>query len=192
MPLRVLIEPRRGASYDDLLAVAQRTGETGFDAFSRSDHCLAMGGDRLLGPTDAWGTLAGLARDTSRIRVGTLMSAATFRLPGPLALSVAQHEAEHTAYGVPFLPLGERFDRYEEQLEIVTGLWSTPVGADVRPRGPAPPARRVLGAARARAARRRAGDRGRARRTSVLAAWHAAESTVPFSSVGPRRWRRLG
>jgi len=143
--LRIFTEPQMGATYDDLLAVARRTEETGFDAFFRSDHYLTMGGDGLPGPTDAWVTLAGLARETSRIRLGTLMTAGTFRLPGPLAISVAQvdqmsggrvefgigagwFEAEHTAYGIPFPSLGERFDRYEEQLAVVTGLWSTPAG----------------------------------------------------------------
>jgi F420-dependent oxidoreductase-like protein len=134
-----------GATYDELLAVARRAEETGFDAFFRSDHYLTMGGDGLPGPTDAWLTLAGLARETERIRLGTLMSAATFRLPGPLAISVAQvdqmsggrvelgigagwFEAEHTAYGIPFPELGERFDRYEEQVAVITGLWGTPPG----------------------------------------------------------------
>jgi F420-dependent oxidoreductase-like protein len=143
--LRIFTEPQMGATYDDLLAVARRTEETGFDAFFRSDHYLTMGGDGLPGPTDAWVTLAGLARETSRIRLGTLMTAATFRLPGPLAISVAQvdqmsggrvelgigagwFEAEHTAYGIPFPPLGERFHRFEEQLAVVTGLWGTPPG----------------------------------------------------------------
>jgi F420-dependent oxidoreductase-like protein len=143
--LRIFTEPQMGATYDDLLAVARRTEETGFDAFFRSDHYLTMGGDGLPGPTDAWATLAGLARETSRIRLGTLMTAATFRLPGPLAITVAQVDQmsrgrvelgigagwfadEHTAYGIPFPSLGERFDRYEEQLAIVTGLWNTPVG----------------------------------------------------------------
>ena len=124
MQLRVFTEPQQGATYDDLLAVAQRTEETGFDAFFRSDHYLAMGGDGLPGPTDAWVTLAGLARETSRIRLGTLMTAATFRLPGPLAISVAQVDQmsggrvelgigsgwfaqEHAAYGIPFPSLGE-------------------------------------------------------------------------------------
>ncbi|MFC7571793.1 LLM class flavin-dependent oxidoreductase [Klenkia terrae] len=119
MQLRVFTEPQQGATYDDLLAVARRAEETGFDAFFRSDHYLAMGGDGLPGPTDAWLTLAGLARETSTIRLGTLMTAGTFRLPGPLAISVAQvdqmsggrvelglgsgwFEAEHTAYGIPF------------------------------------------------------------------------------------------
>ncbi|RBY95527.1 LLM class F420-dependent oxidoreductase [Blastococcus sp. TF02-8] len=145
MQLRIFTEPQMGATYDDLLAVARRTEETGFDAFFRSDHYLTMGGDGLPGPTDAWITLAGLARETRRIRLGTLMTAGTFRLPGPLAISVAQvdqmsggrvelgigsgwFEAEHTAYGIPFPSLGERFDRYEEQLAVLTGLWRTPVG----------------------------------------------------------------
>jgi F420-dependent oxidoreductase-like protein len=143
--LRIFTEPQMGATYDDLLAVARRAEETGFDAFFRSDHYLTMGGDGLPGPTDAWVTLAGLARETSRIRLGTLMTAATFRLPGPLAISVAQvdqmsggrvelgigagwFEAEHSAYGIPFPELGERFDRYEEQVAIVSGLWNTPPG----------------------------------------------------------------
>jgi F420-dependent oxidoreductase-like protein len=134
-----------GATYDDLLAVARRTEETGFDAFFRSDHYLTMGGTGLPGPTDAWVTLGGLARETSRIRLGTLMTAATFRLPGPLAISVAQVDQmsggrvelgigagwfaeEHSAYGIPFPEVGERFDRYEEQLAVISGLWNTPVG----------------------------------------------------------------
>jgi F420-dependent oxidoreductase-like protein len=143
--LRIFTEPQMGATYDDLLAVARRTEEDGFDAFFRSDHYLTMGGDGLPGPTDAWVTLGGLARETSRIRLGTLMTAATFRLPGPLAISVAQvdqmsggrvefgigagwFEAEHTAYGIPFPELDERFDRYEEQVAVLTGLWGTPAG----------------------------------------------------------------
>ncbi|MGI5156045.1 LLM class F420-dependent oxidoreductase [Microbispora sp. CA-102843] len=142
MKLRIFTEPQQGASYDDLLRVAQAAERLGFDAFFRSDHYLRMGdGDPAPGPTDAWISLAGLARETSRIRLGTLVSAATFRLPGPLAISVAQvdqmsggrvelglgtgwFEEEHTAYGIPFPSLGERFERLEEQLEIVTGLWA--------------------------------------------------------------------
>src|SRR6188472_2383486 len=134
-----------GATYDDLLAVARRTEETGFDAFFRSDHYLTMGGDGLPGPTDAWVTLAGLARETSRIRLGTLMTAATFRHPGPLAIQVAQVDQmsggrvefgigagwfaqEHAAYGIPFPDTRERFDRFEEQLAVITGLWATAEG----------------------------------------------------------------
>ncbi len=144
--LRIFTEPQQGASYDDLLAVAQRAERLGFGAFFRSDHFLVMGdGDGMPGPTDAWITLAGLARETTTIRLGTLVTSATFRRPGPLAISVAGvdqmsggrvelglgagwFEAEHAAYGIPFPPLGERFDRLEEQLEVITGLWSTPVG----------------------------------------------------------------
>lgn len=143
MDLRIFTEPQQGASYDDLLRVAQATEAAGYDAFFRSDHLLAMGdASGEPGPTDAWVTLAGLARETSRIRLGTLVSSATFRLPGPLAVSVAQvdqmsggraelglgsgwFEDEHAAYGIPFPALGERFDRLAEQLEIVTGLWGT-------------------------------------------------------------------
>ncbi|HEU5153018.1 MAG TPA: LLM class F420-dependent oxidoreductase [Iamia sp.] len=146
MDLRIFTEPQQGASYDDLLAVATLAEELGFDAFFRSDHYQRMGGGSPLpGPTDAWITLAGLARDTSTIRLGTLVTAGTFRLPGPLAISVATVDAmsggrvelglgsgwfeeEHTSYGIPFGSVKERFDRYEEQLAIITGLWATPEG----------------------------------------------------------------
>src|SRR3954447_3909586 len=146
MKLRIFTEPQQGATYDDLLAVARLSEELGFDAFFRSDHFLKMGGvDGRPGPTDAWVTLGGLARDTSRIRLGTLVTSATFRLPGPLAIAVAEVDAmsggrielglgsgwfsaEHTAYGIPFPPVGERFDRLTEQLEIIDGLWRTPAG----------------------------------------------------------------
>ncbi|WP_447646153.1 LLM class flavin-dependent oxidoreductase [Nocardioides zeae] len=146
MDLRIFTEPQQGATYDDLLAVAQETERLGFDAFFRSDHYLHMSGDGLPGPTDAWTTLAGLARETSTIRLGTLMTSATFRHPGVLAIQVAQvdqmsggrvelglgagwFEGEHAAYGIPFPDTRERFDRYAEQLEIVTGLWATPEGS---------------------------------------------------------------
>src|SRR6187399_3170111 len=121
--LSIFTEPQQGATYDAQLAVARRAEQLGFGAFFRSDHYLAMGprldAGGLPGPTDAWVTLAGLARDTSRIRLGTLVSPATFRLPGPLAISVAQVDAmsggrvelglgsgwfdrEHAAFGIPF------------------------------------------------------------------------------------------
>lgn len=144
MDLRIFTEPQQGASYDDILAVAKATEDLGFDGFFRSDHYLRMGqGDGLPGPTDAWTTLAGLARETSRIRLGTLVSSVTYRQPGVLAIQVAQVDqmsggrvelglgtgwfaAEHAAYGIPFPE--KRFGLLEEQLEIVTGLWRTPVG----------------------------------------------------------------
>jgi F420-dependent oxidoreductase-like protein len=153
MQLRIVTEPQQGASYDDQLLVAKAAETLGFDAFFRSDHFLSMGtASGLPGPTDAWVTLAGLARDTSTIRLGTLVTAATFRLPGPLAVAVAEvdamssgrvelglgagwYEAEHNAYGVPFPSTAERFDRLEEQLAVITGIWRTPVGEKFNYRG---------------------------------------------------------
>ncbi|TQL68050.1 F420-dependent oxidoreductase-like protein [Nocardioides albertanoniae] len=146
MELRIFTEPQQGASYADILAVAQKAEELGFGAFFRSDHYLKMGdGDGLPGPSDAWTTLAGLARETSTIRLGTLVTSATFRLPGVLAIQAANvddmsdgrielglgagwFQEEHDAYGIAFPALGERFDRLEEQLEIITGLWATEPG----------------------------------------------------------------
>ena len=146
MRVRIFTEPQQGATYDELLAIARVSEELGFDAFFRSDHFLRMGsGAGEPGPSDAWATLAGLAVETSRIRLGTLVTSATFRLPGPLAITVAGidemsggrvelglgagwFDAEHTAYGIPFPPTRERFDRLEEQLAIITGLWETPAG----------------------------------------------------------------
>ena len=202
MDLRIFTEPQQGASYDTLLAAARATEAAGFSAFFRSDHYLKMGdADGLPGPTDAWVTLAGLARETDSIRLGTLVTAATFRLPGPLAISVAQVDAmsggrvdlgigtgwyddEHRAYGIPFPPLRERFEVLEEQLEILTGLWRTPVGETFDFDGlhhqisgsPAlpkpvqdggPPI--IIGG-------------GGARKTPALAARFAAEFNLPFAS----------
>jgi F420-dependent oxidoreductase-like protein len=145
MRLRIFVEPQQGASYQQQVTMAQAAESAGFDAFFRSDHFLAMGGDGLPGPTDAWLTLGGIARETDRIRLGTMVTSATFRLPGLLAIQVAQvddmsggraelglgagwYDAEHSAHGVPFQPLGERFERLEEQLAILTGFWEVPVG----------------------------------------------------------------
>ena len=146
MDFRIFTEPQQGATYSDLLAAALTTEKSGFDGFFRSDHWLTMGeNDGLPGPTDAWVTLGGLARETTKIRLGTLVNSATFRLPGPLAITVAQvdemssgrielglgagwYEGEHSAYGIPFPALGKRFEILEEQLEVITGLWSTAPG----------------------------------------------------------------
>lgn len=141
----VFTEPQQGASYDTQLAFAQAAERHGFDGFFRSDHYLKMGDffDGMPGPTDAWTTLAGLARETSTIRLGTLVSSVTYRYPGLLAIQIAQvdqmsggrvelglgtgwYEDEHRAYGIPFPP--KRFGLLEEQLEILTGLWGTPAG----------------------------------------------------------------
>src|SRR5256714_6285809 len=203
MQLRIFTEPQQGASYEDLLAMAQTADETGFDAFFRSDHYLRMGtGNGEPGPTDAWITLAGMARETTRIRLGTLLSSATFRLPGPLAVTVAQvdamsggrvelglgtgwFEGEHLAYGIPFSLLGERFERLEEQLAVITGLWTTPLGERFSFTGrhyqledspalpkpvqqPHPPV--IVGG-------------GGAKRTPALAAKFAAEFNLPFQPL---------
>ncbi len=202
MELRIFTEPQQGASYDDLLRVAKTAEDAGYGAFFRSDHYLKMGSvEGLPGPTDPWITFAGLARDTSTIRLGTLMTAATFRYPGPLAISVAQvdqmsggrvefgigagwYEAEHTAYGIPFPSLGERFERYEEQLAIITGLWETPLGGTFSFEGkhysltdspalPKPAQERVPVLI---------GGTG-AKRTPALAASYATEFNLPFVGI---------
>ncbi|WP_112263572.1 LLM class F420-dependent oxidoreductase [Lentzea terrae] len=202
MELRIFTEPQQGASYDDLLRVARTAEDAGYGAFFRSDHYLKMGSvDGLPGPTDPWITFAGLARDTSTIRLGTLMTAATFRYPGPLAISVAQvdqmsggrvefgigagwYEAEHAAYGIPFPSLGARFERYEEQLAIITGLWETPLGGTFSFEGkhysltdspalPKPAQERVPVLI---------GGTG-VRRTPALAASYATEFNLPFAGI---------
>ncbi|MEV6574681.1 LLM class F420-dependent oxidoreductase [Streptomyces sp. NPDC051577] len=200
MDLRIFTEPQQGASYETLLTVAKATEDLGFDAFFRSDHYLRMGSaDGLPGPTDAWITLAGLARETKRIRLGTLMTAGTFRLPGVLAIQVAQvdqmsggrvelglgagwFEDEHKAYGIPFPT--ERMARLEEQLAIVTGLWATAPGATFDYRGthyqlekspalPKPAQAKVPVLI---------GGHG-AKRTPRLAARYADEFNMPFASI---------
>ncbi|MFD5941279.1 LLM class F420-dependent oxidoreductase [Streptomyces griseus] len=200
MDLRIFTEPQQGADYDTLLTVAKAAEDLGFDAFYRSDHYLRMGsGDGLPGPTDAWITLAGLARETRRIRLGTLMTAGTFRLPGVLAIQVAQvdqmsggrvelglgagwFEEEHKAYGIPFPK--EKFGRLEEQLAIVTGLWATEVGATFSydgtyyqltdsPALPKPAQAKVPVLI---------GGHG-ATRTPRLAAQYADEFNIPFASL---------
>jgi len=210
MLLRIFTEPQQGATHDQLLAVARRTEDLGFDAFFRSDHYLLMG-DRDPGPggSDAWITLAALARETSRIRLGTLVTPVTFRRPGVLAITVAQvdamsggrvelglgtgwYDAEHTAYGIPFPPMAARFDDLEEQLAILRGLWSTPVGETFSHSGalhtvvespglpkpvqrPHPPI--IVGGFGAR-------------RTPMLAARHAAEFNLPFADLDTFRAAR--
>jgi F420-dependent oxidoreductase-like protein len=200
MDLRIFTEPQQGASYDTLLTVAKATEDLGFDAVFRSDHYLPMGSaDGLPGPTDAWITLAGLARETKRIRLGTLMTAGTFRLPGVLAIQVAQvdqmsggrvelglgagwFEEEHKAYGIPFPK--ERFARLEEQLAIVTGLWAMEVGKTFSYEGayyqlvdsPALP-KPALGKLPVLI-----GGHG-ATRTPRLAARYADEFNIPFASI---------
>jgi F420-dependent oxidoreductase-like protein len=206
MRLTVFVEPQQGASYDDQLRVARHAEASGFEGFFRSDHFVAFSGDGLPGPTDAWATLAALARETSSIRLGTMVTSATFRLPGPLAIAVAQVDAmsggrvdlglgagwfeqEHKAYGIPFPPTKERFDKLEEQLAIITGLWATPLGQRFGFQGawydvvdspalpkpvqtPGPPV--IVGGAGPR-------------RTPALAARFADEYNAPFQSLAATR-----
>jgi len=147
MDLRIFTEPQQGASHADLLAVARATREGGFSAFFRSDHVLSMG-DRtgLPGPSESFVNLGAIASQVPDIRLGTLVTSATFRHPSMTAIAVAQvddisggrmelgigsgwYEAEHKAYGLDYgTGFGERFDRLTEQLEIITGLWATPIG----------------------------------------------------------------
>ena len=202
MRLVTFIEPQLGATYDQQRRVARLSEDLGFDGFFRSDHFTgdSVSDDRRPGPTDSWVTLGAIAVQTSRIRIGTLVSSATFRLPGPLAITVAQVdemsggrvelglgggwlEREHTAYGIPFPPTGERFDRLEEQLEIVTGLWAAEAPYTFQGRHyqltdspalpkpvqtPRPP---VI-----------VGGKGK-KRTPALAARFADEFNAPFSSL---------
>lgn len=215
MSLRICVftEPHRGADYEDQRRFAQLVEAGGFEGFFRADHYQTMGADPgLPGPTDAWLTLGALARETSRIRLGTLVTSATFRLPGPLAVMVAQvdrmsggrvelglgagwYEREHTSYGIPFPPAPERFDRLEEQLQVITGLWRTPVGesfshhgdhyrlvdAPALPRPVQVPGPPII-----------VGGRG-PKRTPELAARYADEFNMPFKSVAEtaRAYRRV-
>jgi F420-dependent oxidoreductase-like protein len=203
MDLRIFTEPQFGASYDQQLRLARASEDAGFDAYFRSDHLLSFMGDGEPGPTDTWTTMAGLARDTSRIRLGTLVTSATFRHPGMLALTVTQVDAmsggrielglgagwfdgEHEAFGIPFPPMRERFERLEEQLAIITGLWTTQPGTKFdfagkhyqlsgnpalpRPtQQPHPPV--IIGGVGART-------------TPRLAARFATEFNVPFAPLG--------
>jgi F420-dependent oxidoreductase-like protein len=205
--LRIFTEPQQGATFADLLRVARATEELGFDAFFRSDHVMRIGdGEPGPGSTDAWVTLGAIARETSRIRLGTLVTPTTFRLPGPLAISVAQvddmsdgrvelglgagwYEREHRAYGIPYPDTAERFDRFAEQVEILDGLLSTPLGKTYSFTGryyrledspalpkpvqsPRPPI--ILGGAAKR-------------RGAALAARHADEFNISFKEDGVTR-----
>jgi F420-dependent oxidoreductase-like protein len=199
MDLRIFTEPQQGATYDQLLRVAKATEDLGYDAFFRSDHYLAMGVDGRPGPTDSWVTLAGIARETSTIRLGTMMTSATFRHPGPLAISVAQvdqmcggrielgigagwYDAEHTAYAIPFPPTPERFDMLEDQLAILTGLWATPDGETFSYAGTRHSVTDSPGLPKPHQRPRPpiiVGGKG-ARRTPALAARYADEFNLPF------------
>lgn len=211
MRIRVLLEPRHGVTYAGLLALARACEQAGFEGFFRGDHLYGVDPyDRTYQPTDSWTTLAGLARDTSRIRLGTLLTAGTFREPGLLAVIAATaadmsggrielglgagwYAAEHAAYGITFPGLKDRFDRLEESLEIISGLWATPPGERYAHTGPlytldgatnplpgGPPARPPL----------IVGGSG-PRRTPALAARYADEFNASFPEGAPARYARF-
>jgi len=210
MDARIFIEPQQGTTYSEVVKLAQRAEELSFDGFFSSDHYLKMGDSvsGLPGPLSAWTTIAGLARDTARLRLGTLVSPITFHNPGQLAITVAQidemssgrvelglgagwYEDEHAAIGIPFPPVVERFDALSEALAIISGLWGTPEGESFSYEGehftladsPALP----------RPWQRPApplisGGRGK-RRTPALASAYASEFNVAFA--GPDEWREI-
>ncbi len=210
MDARIFIEPQQGTTYEEVLAFAKRAEELGFDGFFTSDHYQKMGDhvSGLPGPLDAWITLAGLARDTERLRLGTLVSPITFRHPGQLAIQVAQvdhmsggrielgigagwFDAEHKSHGISFPPTIERFDLLSEGLEIITGLWKTPEGESFNYEGehftlvdsPALPKPRQRPTPPIII-----GGRGK-RRTPSLASQYASEFNVPFAS--PADWAEI-
>lgn len=210
MDARIFIEPQQGTTYGDVLTFASRAEELGFDGFFTSDHYQRMGDhvSGLPGPLDAWITLAGLARDTERLRLGTLVSPITFRNPGQLAIQVAQvdhmsggrielgigagwFESEHRSHGIGFPSVTERFDRLSEGIQIIKGMWTTPEGETFSHEGehyqlvdcpalPKPWQRPTPPII--------IGGTGK-RRTPNLASQHASEFNVAFRSPG--EWATL-
>jgi len=210
MDARIFIEPQQGTTYSDVVNLAQRAEALGFNGFFSSDHYLRMGDSvsGLPGPLSAWTTIAGLARDTERMRIGSLVSPITFHSPGQLAIAVAQidemsagrvelglgagwYEQEHAAIGIPFPSTRVRFDRFSEALAVISGLWATPEGQNFSYDGdhytlvdsPALP----------RPWQRPAppiiiGGRGK-RRTPALAATYASEFNIPFAN--PNEWTEI-
>ena len=141
----MMTEPQQGLTYDDQLAIVRRSEAAGFEMFFRSDHYQSFPGPSGEHTTDAWAVLAGLARDTSNIGLGVLMSPVTFRHPGNLTkvittvdhmsggrlevgLGAGWNDEEHAQLGLPFPPISERGDLLEEQLDVLLGLWGEPDG----------------------------------------------------------------
>jgi F420-dependent oxidoreductase-like protein len=141
----LMIEPQQGCSYADQLAIARRAEAAGFETLLRSDHYDSFPGEGGRPTTDAWTVVAGLARETKRIRLGVLVSPVAFRHPGALAKIVATademsggrievgvgagwNEAEHAHHGFPFPPIEVRAEMLEEQLTVLRGLWEGPDG----------------------------------------------------------------
>jgi F420-dependent oxidoreductase-like protein len=145
MRFALMTEPQQGYGYQDVLDAALAAEQAGLEAFFRSDHYASFPGEAGLPTTDAWTTLAGLARDTTRIGIGSMVSPMTFRLPGVLAKIAATvdemsggrvevgvgagwNELEHEQLGIPYPDTVGRMDRLEESLAILRGLWDEPDG----------------------------------------------------------------
>ena len=141
MRYALMTEPQQGLTYDEILAVARTAEEAGLEAFFRSDHYASFPGEAGLPTTDAWATLAGLARETKTIRLGALVSPVTFRVPGNLAkviqtademsdgrieagFGAGWNDEEHAQLGIPFPAIGERYDMLAEELALIHGLWT--------------------------------------------------------------------
>lgn len=208
MDLRIFTEPQQGASHADLLAAAKATRSAGFSGFFRSDHILAMGVEGRPGPSETMVSLAALAAQVPDIRFGSLVNSATFRHPSMLAIAAATiddisggrldlglgsgwYAEEHRAYGIGFGDsFGDRFDRLTEQLEIITGLWATPIGdefsyhgshftLDSAPALPKPVQRNASGAPAIPLILGGGGPR----RTPALAAQYASDFNVGFRDL---------
>jgi F420-dependent oxidoreductase-like protein len=145
MRFALMTEPQQGLTYEEILAAARTAEDAGIEAFFRSDHYSSFPGASGLPTTDAWTTLAGLARETSRIRLGVLVSPVTFRIPGSFAkviqtademsggrieagFGAGWNDEEHAQLGIPFPPIDERYEMLEEELSIIHGLWTEPDG----------------------------------------------------------------
>jgi F420-dependent oxidoreductase-like protein len=212
----LMIEPQQGLSYADQLAIVQRAESVGFESFFRSDHYQSFPGPAGEPTTDAWAVLAGLARETSTITLGTLVSPVTFRHVGNLAkvvttvdemsggrvefgLGAGWNEEEHEQLGLPFPEIGERGDLLEEQLAVLHGLWGEPdgwsfEGRHVRVRNalfyPKPVARpgRPVGPNGAARPRILTGSSGSARAMRIAARYADEFNLSSASPDGARGW----
>ena len=145
MRVALMTEPQQGLSYEQQLAIVRRAESVGFETFFRSDHYQSFPGPAGEPTTDAWAVLAGLARDTSKIGLGVLVSPVTFRRIGNLAkvittvdemsggrvefgLGAGWNDIEHRQLGLPFPEIRERGDLLEESLQVLLGLWGEPDG----------------------------------------------------------------
>src|SRR4051794_646491 len=214
MRFALMIEPQQGLTYEEQLAVVQRAEAAGFESFFRSDHYQSFPGPSGEPTTDAWAVLAGLARETSTITLGTLVSPVTFRTFGNLAKVVTTvdemsggrvefgvgagwNEPEHRQLGLPFPPIADRADMLEDQLAVLHGLWEEPDGwsyrgkhvsieeAEFHPKPVARPGRPAIAGGRSRP-RLLVGGEG-APRSLRLAARYADEFNLSSSSPDTAR-----